>query len=212
MAKYSIEFYTKENGEKPAKDFLLSADNKLRAKLSRLLFILEENGNDMGETYIAYVEDGIFELHGKSRSNISRILYFFFVGNRIVLTNGFLKKSRKTPEKEIALAKKYKENHLEGSQKMSKFEDFLNEQMQDPEFRREYENLEPEFDIIRAMVEARKTQGLTQKDISQRTGINQADISRIENGTRNPSLDMLKRLANGLGMRLKLEFIPKEQN
>ena len=57
------------------------------------------------------------------------------------------------------------------------------------------------------MIDARKNQNLTQKDLSDRTGITQADISRIEKGTRNPSLEMLKRLARGLGMQLKVEFI-----
>lgn len=67
--------------------------------------------------------------------------------------------------------------------------------------------MSPEFDIIRAMVAARKERNMTQKELAEKTGITQADISRIENGTRNPSLDMIKRLAKGMGMRLKLEFI-----
>ncbi len=92
---------------------------------------------------------------------------------------------------------------------MSEFRDFLNEQCEDNEFRKEYENMSPEFDIIRAMVAARKEQNITQKELSEKTGITQADISRIENGTRNPSLDMIKRLAKGMGMRLKVEFIPE---
>ncbi len=92
---------------------------------------------------------------------------------------------------------------------MSEFRDFLNEQCEDNEFRKEYENISPEFDIIRAMVAARKEQNITQKELSEKTGITQADISRIENGTRNPSLDMIKRLAKGMGMRLKVEFIPE---
>ncbi|MCI8861977.1 MAG: helix-turn-helix domain-containing protein [Lachnospiraceae bacterium] len=95
---------------------------------------------------------------------------------------------------------------------MSEFRELLDEQLKDPEFRQEYENLEPEFDIIRAMIEARKQQHITQQELSKRTGITQADISRIENGTRNPSLDMIKRLAKGMGMRLKLEFIPKQDS
>lgn len=94
---------------------------------------------------------------------------------------------------------------------MSEFNEFLNEQLQNPGFREEYENLQPEFDIIRAMIKARKEQNLTQKELSERTGITQADISRIENGTRNPSLNMIKRLAKGMGMRLKLEFIPEPE-
>ena len=92
---------------------------------------------------------------------------------------------------------------------MSEFRDFLNEQLEDAEFREEYVNMSPEFDIIRAMVKARKENNITQKELSERTGITQADISRIENGTRNPSLNMIKRLAKGMGMRLKLEFIPE---
>lgn len=95
---------------------------------------------------------------------------------------------------------------------MSEFRELLDEQLKDPEFRQEYENLESEFDIIRAMIEARKQQHITQQELSKRTGITQADISRIENGTRNPSLDMIKRLAKGMGMRLKLEFIPKQDS
>ena len=67
--------------------------------------------------------------------------------------------------------------------------------------------MSPEFDIIRAMVAARKERNMTQKKLAEKTGITQADISRIENGTRNPSLDMIKRLAKGMGMRLKLELI-----
>lgn len=92
---------------------------------------------------------------------------------------------------------------------LSEFRDFLNEQLEDAEFREEYDNMSPEFDIIRAMVKARKENNITQKELSERTGITQADISRIENGTRNPSLNMIKRLAKGMGMRLKLEFIPE---
>lgn len=92
---------------------------------------------------------------------------------------------------------------------MSEFQEFLNEQLQDDEFREEWENIQPEMDVIRAMVDARISQNLTQKELADRTGINQADISKLENGTRNPSLKLLKRLADGMGMTLKLEFIPK---
>ena len=94
---------------------------------------------------------------------------------------------------------------------MQKFRDFLEEQLKDPEFKKEYEAIQPEMAVIRALVDARISQNLTQKQLSERTGINQADISKLENGTRNPSLNMLKRLAEGLDMTLKLEFIPKQK-
>ena len=94
---------------------------------------------------------------------------------------------------------------------MRKFDDFFNEQMKDTAFKEEYEKLQPEFDIIRAMVDARTSQDMTQKELSERTGINQADISKMENGTRNPTVNLLKRLAEGMGMTLKIEFIPKNK-
>lgn len=92
---------------------------------------------------------------------------------------------------------------------MRTFDDMLNEQLKDKNFRKEYEDIQPEMDVIRAIVDARTAQNLTQKDLSKRTGINQADISRLENGTRNPTVNLLKRLAEGMGMELKIQFIPK---
>ena len=90
---------------------------------------------------------------------------------------------------------------------MSSYKDYKKKVLQNPEVKKEYDALAPEYDIIQAMIDARKSQNLTQKELSDRTGITQADISRIEKGTRNPSLEMLKRLALGLGMQLKVEFI-----
>ena len=94
---------------------------------------------------------------------------------------------------------------------MVNYNDLKKQLLKDPELRAEYDALEPEYDIINAMIEARKGLNMTQKDLSEATGITQADISRIENGTRNPSLEMVKRLAAGMGMRLKLEFVPLHQ-
>ena len=94
---------------------------------------------------------------------------------------------------------------------MKTFEDYKKQQMQDPELVREYEAIQPEMDVIRAIVNARTSQNLTQNELAKRTGINQADISKLENGTRNPSVNLLKRLAEGMGMSLKIEFIPKQQ-
>ena len=85
---------------------------------------------------------------------------------------------------------------------MKTFEDYKKQQMQDPELVREYEAIQPEMDVIRAIVNARTSQNLTQNELAKRTGINQADISKLENGTRNPSVNLLKRLAEGMGMSL----------
>ena len=95
---------------------------------------------------------------------------------------------------------------------MSRYSEFKKKNLENPEVREAYEALQPEYDIIQALIDARKSQNMTQKDLSTATGITQADISRIENGTRNPSLEMVKRLAAGMGMRLKLEFVPVEHS
>ena len=94
---------------------------------------------------------------------------------------------------------------------MKTLNDMLSEQLKDEEFRKEYEAIQPEMDVIRAIVDARTSQNLTQKELAERTGINQADISKLENGTRNPSVNLLKRLAEGMGMALRIEFVPKQQ-
>ncbi len=93
---------------------------------------------------------------------------------------------------------------------MSKnFRETLDEQLKDPAFQAEWEALEPERQIVRAIIEGRERRDLTQQQLAEITGIQQADISRLENGTGNPSLRTLKRLAAGMGMQLKLEFVPK---
>ena len=84
----------------------------------------------------------------------------------------------------------------------------LAERINDPEFRTEYEALEPEFAIVQAIIDARKKSGFTQKQLSERTGIAQGDISKIEKGEANPSLKTLKRLASGMDMKLHLHFEP----
>ena len=89
------------------------------------------------------------------------------------------------------------------------FRETLNEQLRDPEIKAEWDALEPERQIMRAIIEGRDKRDLTQKQLAEVTGITQADISRFENGTGNPSLRTLKRLAEGLGMSLKVEFVPK---
>lgn len=94
---------------------------------------------------------------------------------------------------------------------MKTFEEYKKQQMKDPEFVKEYESIQPEMDVIRAIVNARTSQNLTQSELAKRTGINQADISKLENGTRNPSINLLKRLAEGMGMNLKIEFVPKQK-
>lgn len=113
MAKFKVLFYQKADGSEPFKQFLNSLDKKMRAKMVRTIEALQNNGNDLREPYSKHLDDGIFELRAKVGTDISRVLYFFFIGQRIILTNGFIKKTQKTPKKEINLAKKYRNDFLQ---------------------------------------------------------------------------------------------------
>lgn len=91
---------------------------------------------------------------------------------------------------------------------MSDLQELTDELMHDEGFRREYEAIQPDLDITRAIMDARIRAGLTQTQLSEASGISQADISRLENGTRNPSLRLLKRLASAMDSTLRIEFVP----
>lgn len=108
MDAFTVIFYEKDDGSKPAQVFIDSLSDKQRAKTIRDLKLLAAYGNYIREPQSRSLRDGLYELRTKQGSDISRILYFFFVGKKIVLTNGFLKKSMKTPKNEIELALKYK--------------------------------------------------------------------------------------------------------
>ena len=110
--KFTVEFYEKENGEKPCLEFLNTLDVKLRAKAFRDLKILEERGTELRLPYSEHLDDGIFELRTKQGTNIILNLYFFFVENKIIVTHGFRKKTQKTPSGEIERAKEYRKDYL----------------------------------------------------------------------------------------------------
>ncbi len=87
--------------------------------------------------------------------------------------------------------------------------EYKEKRLQDPEFAQAYHEIQPEMNVIRALIDARISQNLTQKELAERTGIAQAEISRLENGTRNPSIKLLQRLADGMGMNVNVTFTPK---
>lgn len=108
---FEVEFYETESGEIPVSRFLDSLPVKMRTKAVATIEILSEYGNLLREPYSKALNDGLFELRIKFASDISRIFYFFVVDNKIVLTNGFVKKTMKIPRSEIELAKKYKKDY-----------------------------------------------------------------------------------------------------
>ncbi|MDO5406016.1 MAG: type II toxin-antitoxin system RelE/ParE family toxin [Eubacteriales bacterium] len=113
MQKFEIVFYQKMNGDSPVEDFLSSLDIKTHAKMVGLLEILEEKGNMLREPYSKHLKDGIYELRCKHGTDIRRVLYFFYCGGKIVLTNGFVKKTQKTPWMEIEKARRRRADYME---------------------------------------------------------------------------------------------------
>ena len=108
-----VEYYEKEDGTFPAEEFILSLDSKMQAKMFRELDLLETFGNQLREPHSKPLGDGIYEIRAKVASDITRVLYFFVINKKIILTNGFVKKTQKMPDNEIALAKKYRKDYLE---------------------------------------------------------------------------------------------------
>ena len=106
-----VDFYELPDGTEPVREFLNSLDIKMRAKMYREIDLLVINGPELREPHSKHLEDGIFELRAKQSNDISRVLYFFFIGKKAVLTNGFVKKTKKTPKKERELAKRYRRDY-----------------------------------------------------------------------------------------------------
>ncbi len=100
-----IKFYEDQTGRVPVKEFLDGLDIKMRQKMLRSIQALQDMGISFRMPLSESLEDGIFELRAKSGTNISRVMYFFIIGNRAVLTHGFIKKTQKTPRRELQRAK-----------------------------------------------------------------------------------------------------------
>ena len=108
---YDVEYYEKADGSRPAEDFILSQDAKMQAKIFATLELLEIKGPGLREPFSKPLGDGIFEVRAKQGSDISRALYFFVVGRKVILTNGFIKKTQKTPSREIDRARRYRADY-----------------------------------------------------------------------------------------------------
>lgn len=111
MSKFEALFYETENGSKPAEEYLLSISPKMVAKLYKAIDYVEQHGSQSGFPYSEHLRDGIFQIRAQQEGNISRVLYFFSVGQKIILTHGFTKKTEKTPPSEIEKAIRYRADY-----------------------------------------------------------------------------------------------------
>jgi len=113
LISYQVIFYEDAHGDCPVEEFLNTIDTKLSAKAYRFLELLSQFGADLREPYSKHLDDGIFELRVRFASNTIRILYFFTENRCVILTNGFVKKTKKTPNNEIERAKACRQDYLE---------------------------------------------------------------------------------------------------
>ena len=90
---------------------------------------------------------------------------------------------------------------------MDDFDKYLKEQMTDPEFKKEWDNNELEYQLMMMILKARNEQNLTQSELAERTGLRQSNISRIEKGQVLPSISTLYKIAHGLGKQLEIKFV-----
>lgn len=111
-----VVFYQKESGKIPVHEFLLSLQPKLRAKAFSDIELLEKHGSELREPYVKSIQGksnkGLYELRIKFSSDIARIFYFTYYNNKFVLLHGFVKKTMKTPSREIERARKYMEDYI----------------------------------------------------------------------------------------------------
>lgn len=106
MSKITCEYFESSPGNMPAKEFIKSLDASTRRKFYSTVELLEDFGHRLGEPHAKYLGDSIFELRLMGREGAIRVLYFFFHQNRAIFTNGFLKKTNRTPERELEIAVK----------------------------------------------------------------------------------------------------------
>lgn len=109
---FEVQFYETEDGQCPVEEFLLGLNVKMRAKMLGFMQILEEKGVELREPYTKPLDDGILELRCSFAGNITRVMFFFYIGGKIILTNGFVKKTQKTPPAEIETAKKRRDDYI----------------------------------------------------------------------------------------------------
>ena len=117
MKNFDVILYARKDGSVPVKDFIMSLSGKFQAKVLMEIDLLEEYGNELDGKYTKYITKGIYELRVRISSNRVRILFFFYSAKKIILTNGFIKKTQKTPVREIVTALKYREDFLNREEK-----------------------------------------------------------------------------------------------
>lgn len=178
----------------------------IRARFLRIVELIAAHGLErVREPYVKHLEGPLWEMRLKGRDRIARAVYVTATDRRVVVVRVFSKKTEKTPRREIELALRRGGDMSRGRIAMR---DVAQEWLRDPELRAEYEELEPEFALASALIEARSRAGMTQAQVASAMGTTQAVIARLEGGRVKPSTRTLERFAEATGTRLRIRFVP----
>ena len=103
--RWTVIYFTDKKGKKPVKEWIETLEERARSKLFRNLVLLEQLGLGIREPYVRHLGEKLYEVRAKDHKGIYRVIYFASRGKKFVLLHGFVKKTEKTPRKELALAK-----------------------------------------------------------------------------------------------------------
>ncbi|MGP1459278.1 MAG: type II toxin-antitoxin system RelE/ParE family toxin [Treponema sp.] len=207
-----VTFYKTTDGKCPVADFIDSQPKKIAVKIVWILKAVQEL-KQVPKNYFKKITDtDFYEVRIESGGNIYRLLGFFYSGNIIILTNGFQKKTQRTPKSEIEICKEPMNDFFNGSMKMNKetfdLDDYIAQRKEkDGDFGKEFESGYEEFKIGMLIKEMRLENGMTQEQLSEKLSTKKSVISRMENHSEDIRLSTLKRVATVFGKQLKVSIL-----
>lgn len=102
--RWEVVFYETAQGERPAEEWLRRQDVKVQARLARILDMLEEHGTNVKEPFVSHLRDKLWEVRVEHHRVRHRLLYFPAPTRKFVVLHGFVKKTPKTPAREMEVA------------------------------------------------------------------------------------------------------------
>lgn len=178
-----------------------------RARLQRIIELVQVHGLErVREPHVKHLEGRLWEMRISRQGTIARAVYVTAIGKRVVIVRVFVKKTQKTPRREIELA--LKRGRGGDMRKRILAKDVHKKWLKDPAYREAYDSLAEEFALAAAVIEARSRAGLTQEELAERMGTTQPVVARLESGRIRPSTRTLERLAQATGSRLIIRFEP----
>ncbi len=210
---YKLKFYQNSStGKRPIDEYLFRISEKEKAKISKYLEFLRLQNGQLPVPLVKHIKEKIWELRVDFSRRRHRLLYCI-LDKRIIILHIFLKKTPKTPIKEVLTAKNIIGMYMSINKSMNNkklkptdFQEYLKEQLKDPEFKKYYEEEERKLEIAYQVLQLRKRKRMSQAALARKIGTKQSNIARIESGQQNLTIEMLEKIARALDRNLKVSF------